>query len=71
MTESKAGSSHHLSILTAEVLEFFFHALQRLQEVIIFLRQTLIFLKHGLHLALCLAHPLQLNRGRKQAEERL
>lgn len=32
------GASYHLSILTAQVLEFLLHALQRLQEVIIFLR---------------------------------
>ncbi len=65
------GASHHLSVLSAQVLQFLLHALQRLQEVVILLGQPLVLLKHGLHLALCLSHPLQLDRGSKQGGETL
>lgn len=66
---SSKSISHHLSIFTAQVLQLLLHSLQSLQEVIILLRQPLVLLKHGLHLALCLSHPLQLDKERKQSEE--
>ena len=50
--------SHHLSVDSAQVLQFLLHALQRLQEVVILLGQPLVFLKQGLHLALGLSHAL-------------
>lgn len=65
----KKSVSHHLSIFTAQVLQLLLHSLQGLQEVIILLRQPLVLLKHRLHLALCLSHPLQLDKERKQREE--
>lgn len=61
--------SNHLSNVTAQVLQFLLHSLQSLQKVVILLRQPLVLLKHGLHLALCLSHPLQLDKERKQWEE--
>lgn len=61
--------SHHLSIFSAQILQFFLHSLQRLEEVVVLLGEPLILLKHGLHLALCLSNPLQLDSGGRQREK--
>lgn len=57
--------SHHFSVFSTQVLQFLLHALKCLLEIVVLLGQSLVLLKHGLHLALCLTNSLQLNRGRK------